>query len=46
MHEYSLNTTDVFDQNVSSNNTQEFGEVSVKVDDLHVKFYLTIGKWE
>ena len=45
MHEYRLNSTDVYDRNVSGNNTVEISEVPAKVDDLHVTFYLTIGKW-
>ena len=39
-----FNTTTGFDRNVFGNNTQEMSEVPAKVDDLHVKFYLTIGK--
>ena len=44
MHEYRLNSTDVFNPNVSGNNTIEISEEPAKVDDLHVTFYLTIGK--
>ena len=44
MHEYILNSTVVFDRNVSGNSTVEISEVPAKVDDLHVTFYLTIGK--
>ena len=44
MHEYGLNSTAFFDNNVSGNNTVVISEVPAKVDDLHVTFYLTIGK--
>ena len=39
-----LNSTEIFDRNVSGNNTIEISEVAAKVDNLHVTFYLTIGK--